>query len=166
MEPEEPVQGNLEENNNGGGEPEVQAHQPVVWSGELPGPDGLIATFLHSITVADQRKHAEDFYGFLTHDERQFIQLNMDEVPRFALVSIASSSQVKVVFGCGIGASGIGTISPLDNKLLFLTGDGGHDIGVPTPLVLPPSMGDKNSVHVMTEAEFGTSITAKGKDYS
>ena len=52
------------------------------------------------------------------------------------------------------------------HKLLFLTGDGGNDIGSPLPLVLPKSIVDKHDAISMTLTQFHTAITAQGRDYN
>eukprot|EP00957_Ditylum_brightwellii_P166141 12648864-Ditylum_brightwellii.AAC.1 len=52
----------------------------------------------------------------------------------------ANSNLVKVAHGFGIGTSGIGKTSPIDDKFLVLAGEGGSKIGDPQCLVFPHTL--------------------------
>ena len=91
--------------------------------------------------------------------------MNVDELPRTAVIGIPGSCLVKVVYGLGLGVSAIGQESPLDSKVLMLHGDGNQDIGVPQPLVLPLDTLDLKDVATMTEEQFTTTVTVKGAEF-
>ena len=68
------------------------------------------------------------------------------------LVNIPKSALVKVVFCPGMGSSPIGGgASPVEDKFLFLHGDGSEDIAPPASLCLPKLIATPEEVNVMTE---------------
>ena len=142
------------------------AHQPVLYDGTLPGPDSAVATQLNLVDIAQHRQNAIDLYQFLVDEDKELLQLNVDETPRTCLIGLPSSSQVRLIHCIGMGVSPIGAISTLDNKLLCLTGDGGPDIGAPTPIVLPTTVTEKQDVLAMTKEQVFTTITTQGENYT
>ena len=142
------------------------AYEPTIFDGTLPGPVGNVATSLNDNEVVVHRQRAIDLYQFLTDENKVLLQLNMDHTPRTCLVGMPNSSKVRVLHTFGIGASGIGSISQIDNKLLFLTGDGGPDIGTPLPLVLPPETVTMADRICLTADQFSTQIKAQGATYT
>jgi hypothetical protein len=138
-----------------------------IYNGTLPGPVGNVATALHGDDhVARQKTSAATFFTFLQDPTQNLLQLNMDNTPRTVVFGIPNSSKLRVGHSLGLGASAIGSTSPIDDKLLILTGDGGHDIGAPAPLVLPKSVVDTRAVITMSEEMFKLKLTEKGANYS
>ena len=144
------------------------AYTNQIHDGTLPGPVGNVATALNTDSFADQRTAATAFFTFLTNPEKELLQLNIGEgdKPRTFLINLPNSSKVRVGHCIGVGASAIGTTSPTDGKLLVLTGEGGHDIGAPAPLVLPKSMVTTQEVISMSHELFVSRLAEKGKDYT
>ena len=66
----------------------------------------------------------------------------------------------------GVGVSGIGANSTTNDKSVFLTGEGGNDLGMPNALALPKTVLDEWEVVTMSKEEFKTTITAKGSNHS
>jgi hypothetical protein len=141
-------------------------YENVLFSGELPGAVGSVPLVIQAQPLEAQRQQALDYFTFLTAPESQMLQFNADTLPRTALLHLCGTSMVKLVYGIGMGASGIGSTSPIDNKILMLTGDGNATIGPPAPLVLPPQMREAKEMPVMTHQQFETTLKAKGNGYS
>ena len=134
-------------------------HNNKFFNGTLPGAVGSVATTLQSLEVATLKKHAVDMYKFLTDEDSILLEANGDSTPRVMLVNIPNTKLVQVVYGLGIGSSGIGTPSAIAGKLLVLHGDGNIDIGPPTPKVLPKEMITvQQEVPTMTLEQFSTAI--------
>ena len=139
----------------------------TIYNGTLPGPVGYVPTALHGDDhVARQKTNAATFFTFLQDENRNLLQLNMDNTPRTVIFGIPNSSKLRIGHALGLGASAIGHTSPIDDKLLILTGDGGHDIGAPAPLVLPKSVVQTRAVITMSHDMFKTKLTEKGANYS
>jgi hypothetical protein len=146
----------------------ANAYTNQIHDGTLPAPVGNVATALNADSLADQRTAATSLFTFLQNPERELLQLNIGDgdKPRTFLINLPNSSKVRVCHCIGVGASAIGTTSPTDGKLLVLTGDGGHDIGAPAPLVLPKSMVDAQDIISMTHELFVSRLAEKGRDYT
>jgi hypothetical protein len=112
----------------------------IIYNGTLPGADGSIATKLHMEDIAVHRQRAIDLFQFLIDPNQELLQHNINPSPTTCIVGLPNSHQVRVLHCMGVGASGIGAISPIDRKMLFLHGDGDKDIGPPSLLVLPTSL--------------------------
>lgn len=138
----------------------------IIFDGNLPAPVGNIATILHEVTIAAQKTAASDFFEYLQSQNRELLQLNMDNKPRVFIFGIQGSSKVRVCHSIGMGASAIGTTSPTDGKILALTGDGGQDIGASSPLVLPTTMVEQQDVIAMSHDYFVNRLEEKGEHYS
>jgi hypothetical protein len=131
----------------------------------LPGADTNIGNIISTTSVEDQRTQCIDFYSFLTNENRQLSQLNLDTVARVAIIGMPGSPYIKVVYGSGIGVSPIGQTTAIDDKLLVLHGDGGPDIGTPQPFTLPITTLNKNVTATMTTEQFRSTVTARGPDF-
>eukprot|EP00957_Ditylum_brightwellii_P070595 5363693-Ditylum_brightwellii.AAC.1 len=83
---------------------------------------------------------------------RPLLTLNTDSNKYTTLVNLLHSYLVKVVHGLSIGALGIGATSPLDRKVLFLTGKGDKEIGYPECLCIPVSMRDITNIKGPSDA--------------
>ena len=88
---------------------------------------------------------------FLRQENRLDMQLNADSTVQTALLSVPSTALVKVVYCTGIGASGLGSTSPINGKFLVLTGEGGKELGTPSVLVLHESLLEERTVVTMSE---------------
>jgi hypothetical protein len=129
-------------------------YQPQLYNGTLPGPTGQVATQLHAEDIAVHRQRVADLFTFFKNQNKNLLDLNSDNQPRTCIIGLPSLSKVCVLHTIGAGASRIGSVSPIDGQLLFLTGDGGNDIGTPVPLVLPPSILDSNDTICMELEQF------------
>jgi hypothetical protein len=134
-------------------------YQPQLYNGTLPGPTGQVAMQLHAEEIAVHRQRAADLFTFFQDPTKNLLDLNSDSQPRTCIIGLPSSSKVRVLHTIGAGASGIGSVSPIDGQLLFLTGDGGNDIGTPVPLVLPPTILESNETICMELEQFKTLMT-------
>jgi hypothetical protein len=142
------------------------AHTNVISDGTNPTPTSLVAQELHKVDTALQLQQATEYFDFLTNTTSNLLELNTDDVVRTALIGIPSSSEVKVIYSGGFGASGIGRTSSEDGKFLFLCGEGGNDVGTPTTMSLPASIRDQNEVAIMTAAQFTSKLTEKGANFT
>jgi hypothetical protein len=141
------------------------AYTNQINEGMLPRrPVGNVATALNNDLLDDQCTAATAFYTFLTNPDRELLQLNIGsgDKPCTFLINLSNSSKVRVGHCIGVGVSAIGATFPVDGKLLVLTGDGGHDIGAPAPLVLPKSMVVANDIIAMTHDLFVARLAKKG----
>jgi hypothetical protein len=141
-------------------------YQPQLYNGTLPGPVGNIAGTLSGLDIAVHRQRAVDLYQFLVRENKDLLELNMDSQCRTIIIGLPSSSKVRVLHSAGCGSSGIGAISQIDGKLLFLTGDGGNDIGTPVPMVLPSEAVEQHEAITMSPEQFVTNLTDKGQNFT
>ena len=146
--------------------PPAPAIIPVFYDGTLPGPDGAVAGQLNNTDMPTHRQRTTELYQFWINDTKEFLQLNMDHTARTCLLGLPGSSMVRVLHTTGVGASGLGTTSAIDNRLLFLMGDEGLDIGSPLPLTLPKSVVIRADVITVTKAQFHTNLTTQGQAFT
>jgi hypothetical protein len=137
-----------------------------LFNGVLPGPDGSVAEQLQSVDIAVHRQRAIELYDFLTLDNKVLLELNVNPAPLTCIAGLPNSNKVRVLHSIGVGSSGIGAVSPIDGKLLFLHGDGNPDIGPPTPVTLPTDVLDIVDTLCMTAEQFDTNLTAGGAAYA
>jgi hypothetical protein len=141
-------------------------YEPRFYDGTLPGAAGQVGAIIGQVDIDVSKQRAVDLYQFFTDPNRNFLQLNLDNTPRPCIVGVPNSKKVRLLHCMGVGASALGTVSVLDDQLLFLTGDGGPDIGSPLPLVLPKSSIDMQRVFTMTPEIFYASMTTEGANYA
>ena len=103
-----------------------------------------------------------ELFEFFMDTQSNMLELNMDTTLHVVMLNLPKSAKVKLLFCGGMGSSGIGKTSPIDNKLLWLNGDGGKDIGAPTAITLPASTTDIIEVACMTEEVFDQRLRDKG----
>jgi hypothetical protein len=96
-------------------EDELTAHEPVMFTGDFPGPTGNIPTKISDLDLFSQRRHASEFYAFL-NDDSHFLELNSDTTPRIALINVPQTSRVRVTYATGFGSKGIGQASDISGK--------------------------------------------------
>ena len=119
-------------------ETEVE-HTPIFYTGSLPGPKGQVAKWFHTaFPMETQRTHATDLFHFLNQDSLQPLELNSDNIPRAALISVPSSNKVRLVYGMGFGSRMIrSSNSEITGKYVMLSGEGGLELGTPNVLTIP-----------------------------
>ena len=137
-----------------------------LFNGVLPGPDGAVAEKLQLVDIAVHRQRAIDLYDFLTMDNKVLLELNVRPEPLTCVIGLPNSKRVRVLHCIGVGSSGIGAVSPIDGKLLFLHGDGNADIGAPTPVILPADVLDVVDTLCTTQEQFDANILANGPGYA
>ena len=141
-------------------------HDPVLFSGDLPGPTGIVPTKLHELELKTQRKQASELYKFFNTENQSLLELNSDINPRVALINIPQTSKVRVIYGTGFGSKGIGQSNAISGKFVTLHGDAGNELGPPSTLVLPASILAAHTVTIMSHAQFCTEIISKGPTYT
>jgi hypothetical protein len=112
-------------------------YENSIWDGTLPAPTGNIAKEFEKIDIVDQKELALSVFTFLSDETSNLTQLNAENRLYTVLVNLPSSSDVRVLYGLGYGASGIGITSPIEDKILTLSGEGDATIGLPPTLALP-----------------------------
>jgi hypothetical protein len=131
----------------------------IIFDGTLPGPAGSVATQLHDTHIAVHRQRAVNLFQFLLSDNKSLLTLNITPEANTCIVGLPNSSKVRVLHCIGIGASGLGEMSPTDDQILLMHGDGNNDIGAPAPLVLPPDILEQRDTLCMTDEMFQLNLT-------
>lgn len=146
----------------------VDPYVNILFNGTLPAARGKIAKQLMDTTPAQQRQQSEEISTFLNPTNNPNLhQCNADNSPAYTFVmGIPGTTKLKFVYGIGFGASGIGATTPLDGKILLLTGEGGGSMGPPTSLVLPQSAVTVHQVPTMTEDQLLAKMETLGATYS
>ena len=90
--------------------------------------------------TVSQTTLATNLFTFLSNETADLTKLNSEKRLFTLLVNLPQSSLIKVVYGLGLGTSGIGDLSLNDNKLLALTGEGNVRVGCPQVLVFPKEL--------------------------
>ena len=140
-------------------------HENIFFDGTLPGPTCDVATHLSATPIAEQKAQAEQLLQYLLADDKQLLALNGDPIARIALIALPSSSKVKVLYGLGVGASGLLNTSPIDGSVLALHGNGNATIGTPTPIMLPTSIMSTSNIKSLSEETFLAKLTSGGNGY-
>jgi hypothetical protein len=112
-------------------------YENSIWDGTLPAPTGNVAKEFEKINIGDQKDLALSVFMFLSNETSNLTQLNAENRLYTVLVNLPSSNEVRVLYGLGYGASGIGITSPIEDKILTLSGEGDSTIGIPPTLALP-----------------------------
>ena len=131
----------------------TQEYTPVHFTADsLPRATGTMASAFATVEPEQQRKAALDLFNFLWASDRgDMLRLNMGTALLTALVAVPGTCMVKVVYGFGVGAAGIGEENPLQNKFLMMHGDGARTIGLPEVLVLKTEVCQKESVNTPSD---------------
>ena len=137
----------------------ANVYNPVIYDGTLPAAVGPVATLLGTTTNASHRDRAVTFYDFLINNENHLIELNGDNTPLTAIIYIPNTKMVRVLYGFGLGTSGIGQTSPIDGNLLAMYGESDPQLGPPSVMNLPPTMRELQEVKVMTHGQLETALT-------
>ena len=142
-------------------------HTPVIHTAsDFPPAEAAVAKEFDKEPRQRQRERADALYSFLT-GAPDLLRLNEGNHTYAALLSVAKTKFVKVVFCPGVGSSPIGSsASATDGKLLFLQGDGDAECGPPSPLCISKVAADTQTVSAMTMDQFSTTIATKGADFS
>jgi hypothetical protein len=131
----------------------------IILNGHLPGPVGSVATQLHETNITVHCQHAVNLYQFLISDDKSLLTLNITPEANTCVVGLPNSSKVRILHCIRIGASGLGDISPTDDQILVMHGDGNNDIRPPALLVLPPNILKQRETLCMTEEMFELNLT-------
>lgn len=140
-------------------------YNPIIYDGALPAAVGPVATLLGTTTNAEHRERAITFYDFLANEDTHLVELNGDNTPLTGLIYIPNTKMVRVLYGFGVGTSGIGTTSPIDGNLLAMYGENDPQLGPPSVMNLPPTMKDRQDVKVMTHAQFQAALTTQNYNH-
>ena len=154
-------QGNQDTKDNPG-QPPAPAYTPQIFNGTLPAAHAAIAKSIQAVEENVQRQHAKKLYKFLSTPESNMLELNLDTNPRTAFINLPKSQKVKLLFCRGVEASGIGRTSVVNNKFLWLCGNGGQDIGAPSPVTFPTTAQEMQTVACMSEEIFEQRLRDKG----
>ena len=104
--------------------PPPPEYVPVHYNGQLPAATGNVAKELDKVPIATQRNTAEELFVFLADPNSDLKALNGEARCFTAMVAVPNSTAVRLIYGLGMGTSGIGQVSPVANKLLALFGEG------------------------------------------
>jgi hypothetical protein len=126
----------------------------IIFDGHLPGLAGSVTAQLHATDIAVHRQRAVNLFQFQISDDKSLLTLNITPEANTCIVGLPNLSKVRILHCIGIGASRLGDISPTDDKILVMHGDGNNDIGSPAPLVLPPDILEQRDTLCMTEEMF------------
>ncbi len=137
----------------GGAQLQIVVHQPPPpppayvpafhTAGQLPAPEGNIAKTIDSsrATKEEQRQAASDLNDFLKDPASNLRGLNGEPRIFMAMIMVPGKPELKILYGFELGTvARIGGISPIKDKILALSGDGGPTIGFPQVLVLDPNV--------------------------
>jgi hypothetical protein len=139
-------------------------YNPVIYDGNLPAAVGPVALLLQETPNATHTERATTFYEFLLNQDTQLIDLNGDTTALTALIYIPNTKMVRLLYGFGIGTSGIGQTSPIDGNILSMYGESDPQLGPPSVMMLPHTLRTVQDVKVMTHEQFETAIT--GPNYN
>ena len=114
-----------------------EGYENSIWDGELPAATGNLAKEFEKISIEEQKALSTSVLTYLLDPESNLTQLNAENRPYTALINVPHSNIVRVIYGLGYGTSGIGITSPIDNKILAMSGEGDSTIGVPPTITLP-----------------------------
>jgi hypothetical protein len=148
------------------GPPVQPPYANIMWNGQNPTATAQVARKLSELTPDQLNIQATQLYTLLSAPDTHPLQLNAEIVPRVALVHVANSSKVKVVYSIGYGSSAMDVVTPLDDKVLCLTGDGHPTMGPPTPMCLPNTLLTKHEIFHMSVDQFKAKLTEKGQNYT
>ena len=129
--------GNPPTQNQEAGEPPADTEY-VLWDGSLPDPIGKMAAQFAKTMVPKQKSDAAELLAFFSEESPDLAKLNVANRDMAAIMNIPDSDLIKVVYGFGHGTCGIGSTSPIDGKIMVMTGDLDKD-APPTVLRLPPT---------------------------
>jgi hypothetical protein len=115
-------------------------YNPIIYDGNLPAAVGPVATLLQEQTNASHLERATTFYDFLLNQENHLLDLNGDTTPLTAIIYIPNTKMVRLLYGFGIGTSGIGQTSPVDGNILSMYGESDPQLGPPSVMMLPPTI--------------------------
>ena len=119
------------------------------------------------MTLEDRRSQATEIYELLNTPSPSLPCVKKGAKFYADLVNVLNTSLVILIYCMGMVSSPIGeNASPVDGKLLFLQGSGNTDLGPPQPVCFRATLVEPKTVAVMTVAQFSTSITSKGSEYS
>jgi hypothetical protein len=146
---------------NDNDDPNPQGNIPYenqIWDGTLPAATGDIAKEFHKLTTDDQTNLATTVYDFLQDNTNDITKLNAEHRLFSIIINVPQTNLLKVAYGLAYGTSGIGEASPLDSKILMLTGEGNQSVGCPTAIELPNSIRTIQQMKCPTDTQVQTAL--------
>lgn len=142
-------------------------YTPVLHTTQTPpAPLGDIAKEMHNIPLNQQRLQAETLFTILTAQTPNLADLNITPSLASIIVAVPETCSVKVLYGLAFGSSPAGSSSPLDGKILSLTGEGGPTMGLPEVLALDATeLIPMRDCLACTDTLFKTTLTAAGPNF-
>jgi hypothetical protein len=134
------------------------AYENAIWDGELPAPTGKLAKEFDKLDIAEQKELATAVFTFLSTNTSNLTQLNAENRLYTVLVNLPASSDIRVLYGLGYGTSGIGITSPIEDKILTMSGEGDASVGAPPSLALPNTVRDMITLRTPTDTELQTAL--------
>ena len=117
-----------------------QGYVATHYTGTLPAATGCIATDFAKVPLMEQRRVANTLHTFLADPQSDLRDLNGDQTPFTAMVSVPGTHKIKILYGLGYGTSGIGQVSPIAKRLLALFGEGSAIMGPAQVISLDPTI--------------------------
>jgi hypothetical protein len=133
-----------------------QGYVATHYTGTLQAATGCIATEFAKATLMEQRRVATTLHTFLADPQSDLRDLNGDQTPFTAMISVPGTHKLKILFGLGYGTSGIGQVSPIAKRLLALFGEGSAIMGPAQVISLDPAIRAEARVLNLTDAEIQT----------
>ena len=137
-----------------GGAP--QGYVATHYTGTLQAATGCIAKEFAKVTLMEQRRVATTLHTFLADPQSDLRDLNGDQTPFTAMISVPGTHKLKILYGLGFGTSGIGQVSPIAKRLLALFGEGSAIMGPAQVISLDPAIRAEARVLNLTDAEIQT----------
>jgi hypothetical protein len=133
-----------------------QGYVATHYTGTLQAATGCIAKEFAKVTLMEQRRVATTLHTFLADPQSDLRDLNGDQTPFTAMISVPGTHKLKILFGLGYGTSGIGQVSPIAKRLLALFGEGSAIMGPAQVISLDPAIRAEARVLNLTDAEIQT----------
>ena len=133
-----------------------QGYVATHYTGTLQAATGCIAKEFAKVTLMEQRRVATTLHTFLADPQSDLRDLNGDQTPFTAMISVPGTHKLKILYGLGFGTSGIGQVSPIAKRLLALFGEGSAIMGPAQVISLDPAIRAEARVLNLTDAEIQT----------
>ena len=106
----------------------------------------------------EQRRVTTTLHTFLADPQSDLRDLNGDQTPFTAMVSVPGTHKIKILYGLGYGTSGIGQVSPIAKRLLALFGEGSAIMGPAQVISLDPAIRADARILNLTDVEIQTAF--------
>jgi len=141
------------------------AYQPVSYNGTLPGapPNSTVAAAFGAIDPAQSRQNADNLFTFLSDQGSNLLQLNGDKTLYAGLV-LVNTARVKVIYGFGYSTAPLGQASPVNDKILAMTGEY-IATRQPTVFAFEPTIRNKTDIIAFTAQGIEANLTTAGAGF-